>query len=151
MRILLEIAKRVWRLLPYWARLFAIRSWQKKFTVSVVALVTDPEGRVLVLDHYLRPRSTWGLPGGFVDPSEPPTDAICRELMEETGIEISGLELLEVRTIRKHIEILFRAEADAVAEVKSREIRAAGWFTLDELPDDMPKHQKERIRKELGS
>lgn len=147
--MLIKIARNIWRVLPYRARLFVIRSWQHKFTVSVVALVTDPEGRVLVLDHYLRPGSSWGLPGGFIDPDEPAEEAVKRELIEETGLEITNVQLIEVRTIRQHIEVLFRAEAEGEPVLKSNEIRDAGWFEADSLPQDMYDHQRETIRQQL--
>lgn len=139
----------IWKVLPYRARLFAIRTVQDKFTVSVVALVVNPAGEVLVLDHFLRPGSSWGLPGGFIDPGESPEAAVRRELKEETGLEISDVSLLEVRTIRRHVEILFRAKGDGEPVLGGREIRAARWFKAEDLPSDMYDHQREMIIREL--
>lgn len=143
----LETASRIWRLLPYRMRLSLIRITQDKFTVSVVALVINEDRQVLVLDHYVRPGSSWGLPGGFIDPNESPIEAVRREIREETGLELESPELVEVRTIRRHIEILFRARARGNASVKSREIRALGWFGPDELPAKMSETQKRLVQK----
>lgn len=148
--MLIDIARKIWRVLPYRARLFVVRVWQDKFTVSVVALVVNEKGEVLILDHFLRPGSSWGLPGGFVDPGEPPEEAVRRELLEETGIEITHVSLAEVRTIRKHVEILFRARGNGEPVLAGREIRAARWLTADNLPDDMYDHQRETIIRELA-
>jgi ADP-ribose pyrophosphatase YjhB (NUDIX family) len=148
--MVLEFARKIWRFLPYKTRLMIIRATQNKFTVSVVALVVGGDGRVLVLDHYVRPGSSWGLPGGFIDPGEPPLHAVKREIMEETGLELVSVELVEVRTIRRHIEILFKAEAKGTASVSSREIRALGWFEPDDLPEEMNENQKELVRKLLS-
>ena len=145
--MLLEIARKIWRLIPFRMRLLIVRSTQNKFTVSVVALIINSEKRVLLLDHYIRPGSSWGLPGGFVEPGELPAEAIRREISEETGLELGKVELIEVRTIRKHVEILFLAKADGPAEIRSREIRDLGWFLPDELPDEMNVKQKELVRK----
>ncbi len=128
-------------------RLSLIRITQDKFTVSVVALVINEDRQVLVLDHYVRPGSSWGLPGGFIDPNESPIEAVRREIREETGLELESPELVEVRTIRRHIEILFRARARGNASVKSREIRALGWFGPDELPAKMSETQKRLVQK----
>lgn len=40
----------------------------------------------------------WGLPGGGIDPGEDPVDAVRREVMEETGQQISAIEPLTVLT-----------------------------------------------------
>lgn len=133
--------------MPYRMRLSLIRITQDKFTVSVVALVINEDRQVLVLDHYVRPGSSWGLPGGFIDPNESPIEAVRREIREETGLELESPELVEVRTIRRHIEILFRARARGNASVKSREIRALGWFGPDELPAKMSETQKRLVQK----
>jgi ADP-ribose pyrophosphatase YjhB (NUDIX family) len=140
-----------WKSLPSWLRLRIIRVTQPKFTVSAAAVITNPKGQVLLLNHLLRPYSGWGLPGGFVMASEQPEEAIRRELREETGIELENLEMLRVRTIGRHIEIMFRAESSDDVQLLSREIIGHGWFAVDELPDGLPKSQKEVVRKAVGS
>ncbi|MCO6509903.1 MAG: NUDIX hydrolase [Aridibacter famidurans] len=147
--MLLEIARKIWKVLPYRARLFVVRTAQDKFTVSAVGLVVNSKGEVLVLDHFLRPGSSWGLPGGFIDPGEAPETAVKRELKEETGLDISDVSLLEVRTIKRHVEILFLAKGNGEPVLAGREIRAAQWFKAEDLPDDMYDHQRERIIREL--
>lgn len=56
------------------------------------ALIVDAEGNCLVLrrsethpDSALKP----DLPGGKIDEEETPTTAVCREILEETGLKIS--------------------------------------------------------------
>lgn len=51
---------------------------------GVNAVVEDEEGNVLVVRHSYLPH--WHLPGGGVNPGEPPKKAIVRELEEEIGL-----------------------------------------------------------------
>ena len=146
----LAIVRRVWSKIPYYVRLRIIRMTQKRFTASVVAIVKDKKGRVLVLDHAIRPGATLGLPGGFLDPGENPADAIVRELFEETSLDLANVELIRVRTIGKHIEMLFVADGVGEAVVSSREIVSLGWYDVTSLPEGMSEKQK-RIVKEVTS
>jgi len=134
---------------PSSLRRIIIRTTQRKFTVSVAAIIFNEKGEVLLLDHVLRPVSSWDIPGGFLEHHEQPVDAVRRELFEETGIELYDVELIRVRTINRHIEILFRAETTGTASVKSREIHAVRWFKADEMPKNMSRKQKELIAKLL--
>lgn len=138
-----------WKMLPSWMRLKIIRATQQKFTVSAAAVVTNREGKVLLLNHLLRPYSGWGLPGGFLTAFEQPHDAIKRELLEETGIQLARLEMIRVRTIKRHVEILFRAESDGEPSVQSREIIELGWFSMDDLPAGLPLSQRFVIQQVL--
>ena len=138
-----------WKILPPWLRLKIIRVTQKKFTVSAAAVITDADGKVLLLNHLLRPFSGWGLPGGFLTAAEQPEDAIRREILEETGLELANVRMFRVRTIRAHIEILFLADAAGKATVQSREILGLGWFDVDNLPDGLPESQKRVIGEAL--
>lgn len=143
-----SLLKKVWKTTPRAWRLRLIRSTQKKFTVSVVAIIFNDEKKFLLLDHLLRPGASWALPGGFIEAGEQPEAAIKREIMEEAALEITNLKLLFVRTINRHIEILFRAEATGEPRPNSREIEAAGWFSFDEMPE-ISKTQRQIIQKIL--
>lgn len=140
----------VWEILPASARRFLVRATQANFTVSAAAVITNSNGEVLLLDHVLRKRSGWSLPGGFIDRGEQPEAGIRREVREETGIVLHSLRLLDVRTINSHIEILFASETDDLARVESLEIRAAKWFNGQSLPAGLPPGQKSVIKKVLS-
>ncbi len=143
--MLKKIVAKVWKIMPYRMRIKVVRSVQKKFTVSVVAIVTNEKNEILILDHYFRPGATWGLPGGFIDPYEQAEDGIKREIKEETNLELEDIHLLKVRTIGKHLEILFISKGVGTAKVNSGEIKEIGWFALDNLPKNMGKTQLEWI------
>lgn len=139
---------RVWLALPRQLRRLFIRVSHGSFTVSAAAVVVNSEGKVLALRHLLRPLP-WGLPGGFIDGGEQPADGIRRELREEVGVELASLRLLQMRTVGRHIEILYAATSDDHPKISSSEIEEAGWYTLDELPDRLPADQFEMARKVL--
>ena len=143
--------RKIWKLLPPGVRLWLVRATQRKFTVSAAAVIFNDKCEVLLLDHVLRPYSGWGLPGGFIGHGEQPHDPIRREVMEEVGIDLVDIEIHRIRTIRRHVEILFTAKAIGNATVKSREIIELGWFTADNLPEQMSGPQKALVRRVLES
>ncbi|HVE57913.1 MAG TPA: NUDIX hydrolase [Pyrinomonadaceae bacterium] len=139
----------IWKRIPSWFRLRIIRVTQKKFTASVAVIITNRGGKVLLLEHILRPASGWGIPGGFLDQGEQPEIAVRRELREETGIELENLKMVRVRTLNRHIEMLFRAESNDAARVLSREIKSLDWFDVDQMPAEMNSAQKSTVEKVL--
>jgi ADP-ribose pyrophosphatase YjhB (NUDIX family) len=139
-----------WKSLPSWVRLGITRATQVKFTASAAAIVTNDRGQILLLNHVLRPVSGWGLPGGFLDAGEQPEDTIRREIREETGLDLKNLEMFMVRTVRRHVEFLFRGEGVGDAQVLSREILELGWFDLDAMPKKMSASQRAMIIEVLG-
>ena len=142
---------KIWKVLPPWLRLRIVRATQSKFTVSAAAIITNESGQVLLLNHAFRPFSGWGLPGGFITVREQPEDAIRREIREETGLELDDLKMFRVRTIGKHVEMLFTANANGTAEIMSpREILELGWFDVDALPEKLSRSQKAVIREVIG-
>jgi len=63
----------------------------KPVRLSVKALVTDSDGRRLVLKRSMASKNNpgkWDLPGGKCDPSEAIDEGLRREVLEESGLEI---------------------------------------------------------------
>lgn len=140
-----------WKILPARVRMAIIRATQEKFTVSAAAVIMNDSGEVLLLNHVLRPYSGWGLPGGFLAAREQPEAAIRREIREETGIELTDLEMFRIRTIDRHVEMMFSAKTSDSGEVLSQEIFELRWFDVAELPEDLPESQKVLIREKMGA
>ena len=139
----------IWKKMPRNARRRITRLFQTSFTVSAAGIVTNGSGEVLLLDHVLRPYSGWGLPGGFMNLGEQPKDALCREIREETGIELENVSIVHVRTLHQHIEIIFVARGVGEPKVKSREITALGWFAVENMPAELSKNERSLIKQAL--
>ena len=71
-----------------------------RFAVTVDILVFAPSehGPALLCIERARPpfAGCWALPGGFVDQGEDLPQAAVRELAEETGVELSGDDLIQL-------------------------------------------------------
>ena len=132
-----RMGRRVWKKLPWIVRAKIIRVTQPKFTVSAAAIITNELREVLLLNHVIRPKSGWGLPGGFLEHGEQADEGIRREVNEETGIKMNNLQMFRVRTLGTHMEILFTADTTGQPEVKSREIKELAWFASNSLPEKM--------------
>ena len=148
--MLSQLLAKVWKKLSPGSRQRLTRATQAKFTASAAAVITDGKGRVLLLEHLLRPYSGWGLPGGFISAGESPEECIRREIREEIGIELAELRMLSVRVIGRHIEILFAARATAEPSIQSSEIVNLGWFLPGETPLGLSAAQDGIIRRVLA-
>lgn len=109
---------------------------------AVGAVLRDPEGRVLLVLRGNEPdRGTWSLPGGRVEPGESPEQAVVREMLEETGLQVE---------VRNRIAQVERAHpAGGVYVIDDFEVSHAGgtlragddavdarWFTSTEALND---------------
>lgn len=61
----------------------------------MAALITDSKGKLMLVTRGVEPDyGKLDLPGGFIDPLESAEQAVKRELEEELGLQVSGLEYL---------------------------------------------------------
>ena len=141
----------IWRRTPKALRRLTTRLTQTRFTVTTAGIIVDEKNRVLLLKHRFRPGGGWGIPGGFIEAEEQPEAALRRELREEVGLEVEDVRLFSTRTFEtvKQLEILFRGRAKGGALPQSIEISKAGWFSLEELPAELPEAQQQLIRDAL--
>jgi phosphoglycolate phosphatase len=64
--------------------------------VTVGGLIYDQAGEVLMIRTH-KWSELWGIPGGKIKWGEPATDALRREIKEETALEISDIEFVLVQ------------------------------------------------------
>lgn len=141
----------IFRYLPGAFRRRVVRLGQRRFTVTAGAIVFDDQGRILLLEHEFRPDSRWGIPGGFLNKSEHPEEALRRELREEVALEVDDVQILFARTLARprQVEIHFACTTKGNPTPSSFEIRKAGWFAPEDLPEDLSKDQRQIIRRAI--
>jgi mutator protein MutT len=139
----------IWRRVPKSLRRWTVRAYQPHFAVTAGAIIRNGEGRVLLLKHRFRPSPGWGIPGGFIERGEQPEQALRRELREEIELEVEDVKLFTTRAFKelRQIEIVFTARALNDTARLSFEIQKAAWFSLDELPSELPKDQAQLIKR----
>ena len=99
--------------------------------VSVAALVTNEEGKILLVNS---PWRGWEYPGGLIEPGETFEQALHREVREEAGveIEITGFVGICKNVGMDIVNIDFIAEYAGGELTTSEESTEVGWFTAEE-------------------
>jgi 8-oxo-dGTP diphosphatase len=150
--MLTDLLGAIWRRAPKSLRRWTVKLSHPRFAVTAGAVITDANGRVLLLKHRFRPGPGWGMPGGFLEAGEQPEEALRRELREEVGLELEKLKLFTTRTFQtpKQVEIVFTAQAIGRPDQLSFEIQKAAWFSADDLPKELPADQAQLISRALN-
>lgn len=86
----------------------------------------------------------WTLPGGFADVGDSPSEAVVREVLEESGYIVRAVKLLALwdRTRHGHVpprpfhlyKVFLRCEIVGGAPQDSHETAEPGFFGEDEIP-----------------
>ena len=104
---------------------------------SVVAIVTDGDGRVLLI--HKTDNNLWALPGGGHELGESIADTVTREVKEETGYDVEVQNVTGLYTnprhvmayddgeVRQQFSIAFRAKLIGGSSRTSSESRAVEW------------------------
>ncbi|MFI5093153.1 MAG: NUDIX hydrolase [Candidatus Acidiferrum sp.] len=88
----------------------ASREYPDRPVVGVGGVIID-SGRALLIRRGSEPlRGEWSIPGGTLELGESLQEGVVRELLEETGLEVRVLELIEV------FDRIFPAEGSQQAE-----------------------------------
>lgn len=104
-----------------------------KHSVSVAGIVVRDDGRVLVIKRD--DNGHWEAPGGVLELDESFEDGVRREVLEETGLEVTVQRLTGVykNVIHGIVALVYRcrpAAGDAHPTAEAREVR---WMTREEI------------------
>jgi mutator protein MutT len=99
-------------------------------SAAVVAIIENEKGEILVATRAEEPaKGTFDLPGGFIDMHETAEEAVYREVLEETGLQINSVQYLfsipniyvysdfEVHTV----DIFFRCKINNFSNLKAND------------------------------
>jgi ADP-ribose pyrophosphatase YjhB (NUDIX family) len=102
------------------------------------------EGRVLLV-REVSDRGRWTVPGGWADVNEAPSEAVAREIAEESGYTARPVELLACYDREKqghvppypcHIyKLFFRCEITGGSPKTDHETSGVDFFDVNDLPE----------------
>ena len=120
---------------------------------GAAALITDPEGRVLLVKPVSR--EDWGFAGGWVDRGESPHEGCAREIEEEIGLrlEVGNLLVLDWLTDTGLIDepltfYIFDAgviEDPSAIRPRPGEIEDFGFFVPEQALERVGEFNRERL------
>lgn len=101
-------------------------------------------GTYLLLKRGYAPKQgQWDLPGGYIETAEQPEEAVRRELREETGLEVTDIEILSSHNTlfgdtpedsKQVLGIYYTCRAPSDQVKLSPENPEHKWVALDEFP-----------------
>ena len=98
------------------------------------------DGKILLVREAVD--GLWTLPGGWADVGDAPSQAVEREIREESGYQARAVKLIALEdrkrrhppSLNEVYKVAFLCELVGGAAQTSHETTAVGWFAEDEMP-----------------
>lgn len=102
-------------------------------SVSVAGVVINDEGRVLVIQRH--DNGHWEAPGGILDQGETFEQGVRREVLEETGVQVTvdGLTGVYKNMNRGIVALVYRCYVEAGHPRTSSETTSVRWVDRDQI------------------
>jgi len=112
-----------------------MNSQDARHSVSVAGVITDNDGRALLFQR--RENHQWEPPGGVLAPGETIHDGLCREIREETGLDVEPVNLTGIykNMTRAVIALVFRCKITGGDLAVTDEVAAFRWATAADVAD----------------
>ncbi|WP_117209442.1 NUDIX hydrolase [Allorhizocola rhizosphaerae] len=108
-------------------------SQSSRHSVSVAAVITNDDGKVLVIKR--RDNGAWQLPGGVLELDETIEDGVVREVREETGVDVKPTRLTGIYKNMNLgvVALVLRAELLSGQPHPTDESAEVAWWTPDQV------------------
>jgi len=112
---------------------------KKELKKNAVAVIVDSDNKILLLKRGNKAPwmpSKWSLVGGAINKDETPKQAVEREILEETGLEIKKfIKTFDIKRNVDSIEYVFacRYEGEPTDIKLNEENTNYGWYDVDEM------------------
>ena len=141
-----------------WAARVAVWLLAPRHRVGAVGVVFDRQGRVLIVEHAFRTDFPWGLPGGWVQTGEEPSEAVKRELREELRLDVEVGELVlsgivgRVRTSTApvHLGLAYACDLMSGSSNQSLEVLGVDWIDPASPGRELAPFQRTAIARALA-
>lgn len=122
--------------------------------VGAVTIIVDEKGRLLLQQRKF-PHGAWGITGGLMELGESTEDVARREILEETGLQVDELKLINVYSGPEHyikaengdefyvVTVAYFTEGfRGELIIDKTESLNFGFFYPDELPETIVKSHR---------
>lgn len=122
--------------------------------VGAAAVIMDSKGRILLVKHNYG-KYNWELPGGLSEQNESAENTAKREVLEETGLEVTVARLTgvyyEPNHDMHHFVFTCKLDDNQPPRPDEKEVTECKYWALNNLPRPISDFTIERIQDALNT